>query len=75
MLTMNKIRDVLKAHSVIFEEFNGGEVKGFRCFCYGGIDACDVIRYAPEAGGWRLIDVAGNSEPLTLASLKAWLGY
>lgn len=75
MLTMDKIRAVLKAHGVIFEEFNGVEVKEFRCFCYGGIDACDVIRYTPEAGEWRLIDVAGNSETLTSERLKAWLGY
>ena len=75
MLTMDKIRDALKAHGIIFEEFNGGEVKWFRCFCYGGIDACDVIRYTPEAGGWWLIDVAGNSEPLTLEGLRHWLGY
>lgn len=75
MLTMDKIRAVLKAHGIIFEEFNGGEINGFRCFCYGYSDACDIIRYTPEAGGWWLIDCAGNSEPLMLGSLKAWLGY
>lgn len=75
MLTMDKIRAILKAHGVIFDEHNGDEVQEFRCFCYAFSDAYDVIRYTPEAGGWRLIDCAGNSELLTLASLKAWLGY
>lgn len=75
MLTTNKIRAVLKAHGVIFEERNGDEVKEFRCYCYAYSDTCDIIRYTPEAGGWWLIDCAGNSEPLTLASLKEWLGY
>lgn len=75
MLTMDKIRDVLKAHGVIFEERNGVEVKEFRCYCYGYSNACDVIRYTPEAGGWYLIDPAGNSEELTLQDLRRWLGY
>lgn len=75
MLTMDKIRDVLKVHGVIFEEHKNEGVKEFRCYCYAYSDACDVIRYTPEAGDWWLIDCAGNSEPLTLASLKAWLGY
>ena len=75
MLTMNKIRDILKAHGLIFEERHGEGVKEFHCYCYAYSDACDVIRYTPEAGGWWLIDCVGNSEPLTLASLKHWLGY
>lgn len=75
MLTMDEIRAVLKAHGVIFEERNGDEVKEFRCYCYAYCDTYDIIRYTPEAGGWWLIDCAGNSEPLTLASLKEWLGY
>lgn len=75
MLTMDKIRDVLKAHGAIFEERHSAEVKEFRCYCYAYSDDCDVIGYTPEAGGWWLIDCTGNSNPLTLASLKAWLGY
>ena len=75
MLTMDKIRDVLKAHGVIFEEYDGAEVKEFRCYCYAYSDACDVMRYTSEAGAWYIIDPAGNSEPLTLASLRRWLGY
>ena len=75
MLTMDKIRDVLKAHGIIFEERHGAEVNEFYCFYYAYCDTCDVIRYTPEAGGWWLIDPTGNSEPLTMASLKHWLGY
>ena len=75
MLTMDKIRDVLKAHGVIFEEHDGEGVKEFHCYCYAYSDACDVIRWTSEAGAWYIIDAAGNSEPLTMASLRHWLGY
>lgn len=75
MLTMDKIRAALKAHGVVFEECNAEQVKEFRCCCYGYSDACDVIRWTPEAGAWYLIDPAGNSEKLTFQGLRRWLGY
>lgn len=75
MLTMDKIRAALKAHGVIFEERNGAGLREFRCYCYGYSDACDVIHWTSEAGGWWLIDPAGNSEKLTLQGLRRWLGY
>lgn len=76
MLTMDKIRATLKAHGVIFEEYNNGhELRGFRCFVYGWIDSFDLIRWNCVDNCFWLIDPAGNSEKLTADGLERWLGY
>lgn len=68
-MKLEKIKTILKAHGVIFEEIKTkNNVSALKCFVYANLNDFDILDETKIISGNRI-------EKMTLKNLAFWLGY